>query len=342
MQTIKRGSKGEEVKVLQYLLGNLTPDGICGGNTESTVKGYQDKYQLEDDGIVGKQTWAKLAQTAKTIRRTDAGNEVYALQLLLGVYADGIFGPNTEQAVMAYQQANGLAADGIVGKNTWAALLAESGMPVQPEKPSSGATDIDTRLREWGFGGLIINRGLAYAVKQYQAAMGLAADGIAGEQTKAALMGTIIKPRISESEMACQCGVKHPGKGYCNGYPRGKGMAAGVLLLAERIFREVEKTYPGTTFYVSNAAHPTGSKNQLAGGYRCDKWNRERGGAAGSRHKECIAADIYGTNPKYTDKAIRDRIEQVALQLATKGGVGYGARWIVHIDTRGIKARWKY
>lgn len=342
MQTLKRGSKGDEVKVLQYLLGSLTPDGIFGISTESMVKGYQDRNQLEDDGIVGKRTWEKLAQTSKTIRRTDAGNEVYAVQLLTGVYADGIFGTNTEQAVKANQQKAGIAVDGIVGKDTWAALLTEEAAPAQPERPSEGATDIEGRLREWGFGGMILNKGLTYAVKQFQAAMGLSVDGIAGEKTKAALMGDVIKPRIAEAEMMCQCGVKHPGKGYCNGYPQGKGMAAGVLLLAERIFREVDRTHPGSTFYVSNVAHPTGSKNQLAGGYRCDKWNRERGGAAGSRHKECIAADIFGTNPEYSDKIIRDRIEQAALQLATKGGVGYGARWIVHIDTRGSKARWKY
>ena len=36
--------------------------------------------------------------------------------------ADGIFGPNTEEAVKELQKAKGLAADGIVGPRTWAAL----------------------------------------------------------------------------------------------------------------------------------------------------------------------------------------------------------------------------
>ena len=35
---------------------------------------------------------------------------------------DGIFGRQTQQAVLAFQRNNGLAADGIVGPNTWAAL----------------------------------------------------------------------------------------------------------------------------------------------------------------------------------------------------------------------------
>ena len=29
-------------------------------------------------------------------------------------------------------------------------------------------------------------------------------------------------------------------------------------------------------------------------------------------------------------------------KINTKGGVGYGARYIVHINTRGNRARWKY
>jgi peptidoglycan hydrolase-like protein with peptidoglycan-binding domain len=35
---------------------------------------------------------------------------------------DGTFGPNTEEAVVAFQQANGLSPDGIVGPETAAAL----------------------------------------------------------------------------------------------------------------------------------------------------------------------------------------------------------------------------
>lgn len=40
----------------------------------------------------------------------------------LHLMADGIFGPNTEEAVKELQKAKGLAADGIVGPRTWAAL----------------------------------------------------------------------------------------------------------------------------------------------------------------------------------------------------------------------------
>ena len=36
---------------------------------------------------------------------------------------DGVFGVNTEYAVMAYQKAHGLTVDGVVGEQTWNALL---------------------------------------------------------------------------------------------------------------------------------------------------------------------------------------------------------------------------
>ncbi|WAH38083.1 L,D-transpeptidase family protein [Alicyclobacillus dauci] len=56
------------------------------------------------------------------------GPDVMACQrrlLVLGYYnlsADGIFGPATERAVVAFQQASGILADGIVGPATWTAL----------------------------------------------------------------------------------------------------------------------------------------------------------------------------------------------------------------------------
>lgn len=50
-------------------------------------------------------------------------DEVKKLQELLGITADGLFGPGTEKAVIAFQKANRLDADGIVGPRTWALLL---------------------------------------------------------------------------------------------------------------------------------------------------------------------------------------------------------------------------
>lgn len=59
MTTLKKGSKGEEVKTLQGKL-NLIADGIFGPITEEAVKAFQKANSLTPDGIVGPNTWVKL------------------------------------------------------------------------------------------------------------------------------------------------------------------------------------------------------------------------------------------------------------------------------------------
>lgn len=59
MTTIKRGSRGEEVRALQRRL-HLAEDGIFGALTEEAVKEFQRSYGLLADGIVGQQTWQAL------------------------------------------------------------------------------------------------------------------------------------------------------------------------------------------------------------------------------------------------------------------------------------------
>lgn len=276
------------------------------------------------------------------------GKDVWDLQTLLkakGYYTgkiDGIYGPLTKAAVESYQKAMGLKVDGIVGKKTWAALLAVPivGIPANPT-----TADIQARLHEWGFAAVVgavdgkKGRKTKAGIKQFQSCMGLKPDGIVGDKTKAALWGEIIVPRITEEELMCQCVAA--GKNYCNGYPKGYGYGISVRILSERLFREVEKKHPGTIFYVPSVKTPSAS-GSLAGGHRCTKWNKERGGANGSKHKACLAMDIFGKRPGVKDSVIRQYIEDVAMSMNIYGGVGYGARYIVHLDNRGNKARWKY
>ncbi|MET8836036.1 L,D-transpeptidase family protein [Micromonospora sp. NPDC004540] len=70
-----------------------------------------------------------LAATSQpTLRQGSRGSAVTTLQKRLTALrydvggVDGIFGPSTHHAVVAFQKVNGLVRDGIVGPRTWAAL----------------------------------------------------------------------------------------------------------------------------------------------------------------------------------------------------------------------------
>jgi hypothetical protein len=79
----------------------------------------------------------------KTIRLGDSGAEVRTLQDALNcapvgasrVTVDGEFGPNTLEAVLRFQQAIGLYDDGIVGPNTWDRLGVPNGLCKPEPKP---------------------------------------------------------------------------------------------------------------------------------------------------------------------------------------------------------------
>lgn len=57
--TLRRGSKGEEVKKMQSALG-LTADGDFGPGTEAALKKWQGANGLTADGVAGPKTLAKL------------------------------------------------------------------------------------------------------------------------------------------------------------------------------------------------------------------------------------------------------------------------------------------
>lgn len=59
---------------------------------------------------------------------------------------DGIFGPTTKAAVIAFQNSKHLAPDGIVGSQTWAALF-----PVRPLEPPPVAAPQYTVLSWSGY-----------------------------------------------------------------------------------------------------------------------------------------------------------------------------------------------
>ncbi|HEX6287720.1 MAG TPA: peptidoglycan-binding protein [Herpetosiphonaceae bacterium] len=123
---LRNGDSGVDVKGAQYLLRqrgySIAADGIFGPATESAVRSFQSANGLVVDGVIGSQTFSKLIVT---VRRGDTNEAVRAVQVLLGITNDGIFGSGTEAAVKNLQATYGLTQDGIVGPQTWQAAFGK-------------------------------------------------------------------------------------------------------------------------------------------------------------------------------------------------------------------------
>lgn len=135
----------------------VATDGIFATDTQAAVLRFQEIFQLTPDGVVGNATWYAVARIYAGVKRlnelTSEGIElsevskqypgvlsrgsvglgVRNLQFYLNyiqpyygttpsVDVDGVFGENTEAAVISFQRIFGLETDGIVGVQTWNAL----------------------------------------------------------------------------------------------------------------------------------------------------------------------------------------------------------------------------
>ena len=147
-------------------------DGVFDADTERAVRTFQRQFNLTADGIVGRATWYRIAfiynnikrlseldsegltltdvsrQFPRDLREGATGSGVQLLQYFLSVVGayydalprlpaeqiDGVFGPQTRDAVVAYQRMMGLPETGIVDRATWDALVStyRSVVRVQP------------------------------------------------------------------------------------------------------------------------------------------------------------------------------------------------------------------
>lgn len=104
--------------------------------TDATFESETESFNLPEgyfelnDGISEDLTYTTHPQ----LRSEARGSEVIYLQQRLNYHdtandnrikEDGIFGPETQKAILSFQNKKGLAADGIVGAKTWAALDAD-------------------------------------------------------------------------------------------------------------------------------------------------------------------------------------------------------------------------
>lgn len=165
---LRRGSEGDAVRIIQQQLIRIRQNypaiptisratGYFGSETEAAVRAFQRLFNLQVDGIVGKNTWYQLsylytvvkglasldsegipggnavAYPGYYIRQGSRGDYVRVLQQYLndlsGLYSeipaisvDGVFGRRTLAAVRAFQRLFNLQVDGIVGPRTWNTL----------------------------------------------------------------------------------------------------------------------------------------------------------------------------------------------------------------------------
>jgi peptidoglycan hydrolase-like protein with peptidoglycan-binding domain len=132
---LQRGSTGEPVRTLQYLLRArgyaIGVDGGFGPQTDGALRAFQRSRGLTADGTTTPRTWTALLIT---VRSGSTGDAVRAVQSQFqfrnqsgdprkGVQVDGVYGPQTRSAVRGFQSAVGLSPDGIVGPRTWNQLI---------------------------------------------------------------------------------------------------------------------------------------------------------------------------------------------------------------------------
>lgn len=163
---LRRGSYGDDVLIIKRELNRIrlnypaipyiasVNSGIFDLDTEAAVRSFQQIFNLNVDGVVGKATWYKIKQVyaavkqlseltsegltiseverryVRDLRLGDSGIDVKALQYYLAflgyfmaelppIPITGTFDKATQDAVYAFQSAYGLPVTGVVDFNTF-------------------------------------------------------------------------------------------------------------------------------------------------------------------------------------------------------------------------------
>lgn len=122
-----------------------------------------------------------------TLKKGLKNEYVKALQYVLEIEADGIFGKDTKQAVQTYQKNKKLTADGIVGKNTYFAIIKDA-PTIKVGSTGKWVNVLECLLQTMTQDGAFKEDEKAH-VKTFQTTANLVVDGIVGQKTWTALFG---------------------------------------------------------------------------------------------------------------------------------------------------------
>lgn len=197
--TMKQGSQGSQVKLLQqnliglgYLEGEA--DGSYGNRTKAAVQAFQADYGLSADGSAGNATQTALRNAVVRLQA-----ELKTLGCVPGS-ADGHFGSKTSSAVKTFQSWLGLKTSGIAGSVVRSQIDSRSVGMVSGSAVRKGSSGTQVRYLQQALIGLGFLSGTAdgqygpataEAVRKYQKAYGLSADGSAGPDTMTSLKNTV-------------------------------------------------------------------------------------------------------------------------------------------------------
>lgn len=211
-----------DVEALQTLLKaygyyNGKIDNVFGSGTEKALRAFQKANDLLEDGKLGPATIAALlsgnAVCAPVTQKGQEAEIVKHIQQRLAHYGyytgkiDGVFGTGTIAATKVFQKANGLKVDGAVGEETLAKLNSDDAVykTLADDKDELGKYPIlrKNANNEYVKQAQSLLKTLDYykgevdglyddetikAVKAYQKAVGLTADGKVGPKTWAKLL----------------------------------------------------------------------------------------------------------------------------------------------------------
>jgi len=207
-------------------------NGVFQENTRISVIAFQEHFNLTPDGVVGPNTWRKLYEVYASVRELiditpyppggtpypgtplrvgSTGENVRLMQNCLRaisgtfpniplITADGIFGPRTEAAVIAFQREFGLNPDGVIGPLTWSKIMEvyndlihgkfPGGTPGPEPSPfvPGPYPGIVQRVGSRGANVEAIQRAINAVAARFPAIPTLNTDGVFGPLTEASVM----------------------------------------------------------------------------------------------------------------------------------------------------------